>query len=61
MSRLRIRWMAGGRILQPCSLEGYAYQIDPYISCEHRCLYCYAGCPVPPLPHLAESFVEAST
>jgi len=30
------------RILAPCSLEGIAYQIDPYVGCAHRCLYCYA-------------------
>ena len=29
-------------ILQPCRLEEYTYQIDPYIGCEHRCRYCYA-------------------
>jgi len=30
------------RILQPCSLEGHTYQIDPYVGCEHDCRYCYA-------------------
>jgi DNA repair photolyase len=30
------------RIVQPCELEGHDYQIDPYVGCEHFCLYCYA-------------------
>jgi DNA repair photolyase len=30
------------KILQPCELSGYRYQIDPYIGCEHHCYYCYA-------------------
>jgi DNA repair photolyase len=29
-------------ILEPCSLQDYSYQVDPYIGCEHHCLYCYA-------------------
>jgi len=29
------------KILQPCSLKNYEYQIDPYIGCEHLCYYCY--------------------
>jgi DNA repair photolyase len=29
-------------ILQPCSLEGHTYQIDPYMGCAHHCHYCYA-------------------
>jgi len=28
-------------ILQPCGLEGFTYQLDPYKGCEHRCSYCY--------------------
>jgi|GEM_PF-5816660 len=29
-------------IVQPCSLEGYTWQIDPYVGCGHLCAYCYA-------------------
>ena len=29
-------------ILKPCSLEGFNYQIDTYVGCEHYCYYCYA-------------------
>lgn len=29
------------QILQPCNLEWFAYQIDPYVGCEHHCHYCY--------------------
>ena len=28
-------------ILEPCSLDNLAYQVDPYIGCEHFCYYCY--------------------
>jgi DNA repair photolyase len=28
-------------ILEPCSIPGFAYQFDPYVGCEHGCLYCY--------------------
>jgi len=28
-------------IIEPCELEDFNYQIDPYIGCEHRCHYCY--------------------
>lgn len=27
--------------LVPCSLNGFDYQVDPYIGCEHYCRYCY--------------------
>ncbi len=30
------------RILEPCSLKGFNYQLDTYIGCEHLCCYCYA-------------------
>jgi DNA repair photolyase len=30
------------KILVPCSLPWYTYELDPYIGCEHRCRYCYA-------------------
>ena len=29
-------------VLQPCALEGFSFQLDPYIGCEHHCYYCYA-------------------
>lgn len=29
-------------ILNPCTLQGFNYQVDPYIGCEHYCYYCYA-------------------
>jgi len=28
-------------VLEPCDLENFDYQIDPYIGCEHYCYYCY--------------------
>jgi len=28
-------------ILVPCSLEGFDYQMDPYVGCAHFCRYCY--------------------
>lgn len=29
-------------LLEPCGLEDYSYQLDPFIGCEHLCSYCYA-------------------
>lgn len=39
---MNVRPVTRGPIIQPCSLEGHAYQIDPCIGCEHLCAYCYA-------------------
>ena len=35
-------------VLEPCSLEMFTYQIDPYAGCAHHCVYCYTqnACPV---------------
>jgi DNA repair photolyase len=38
---MKVRRRDKGQILQPCSLEWFTYQIDPYIGCEHHCHYCY--------------------
>jgi DNA repair photolyase len=29
-------------LLTPCRLEGFEYQLDPYVGCGHYCYYCYA-------------------
>ena len=39
---MKIRTCSSRKILKPCSLNSYEYQIDPYIGCEHHCYYCYA-------------------
>ncbi len=38
---MKVRQRKVRKILQPCNLEWLAYQIDPYIGCEHHCHYCY--------------------
>lgn len=30
------------KILSPCSLDAFSYQLDPYNGCGHLCYYCYA-------------------
>jgi len=39
---MHVRRVSRRPILQPCSLQGHTYQVDPYIGCEHLCSYCYA-------------------
>lgn len=29
-------------IIEPCSLDGFDHQMDPYVGCAHYCYYCYA-------------------
>ena len=29
-------------LLESCAVEGFEFQLDPYVGCEHRCHYCYA-------------------
>jgi len=39
---MKVHRCSGWQILQPCKPEWlFAYQIDPYIGCEHHCHYCY--------------------
>ena len=33
--------VSGSSIIQPCALERYTHQIDPYIGCQHGSAYCY--------------------
>lgn len=39
---MNIKPCANRPVLNPCTLEGRNYQVDPYIGCEHYCYYCYA-------------------
>jgi len=39
---MRVRACGERPVLVPCLLEGYAFQVDPYVGCEHHCQYCYA-------------------
>jgi len=39
---MKVRACSRRSLIQPCSLEGHAYQLDPYVGCEHRCSYCFA-------------------
>lgn len=38
---MRIVEVERGRLLEPCSLDLFNYQIDPYAGCAHHCVYCY--------------------
>jgi DNA repair photolyase len=38
---MKVHKCSSRQILQPCSLEMFGYQVDPYIGCEHHCHYCY--------------------
>lgn len=29
-------------IIKPGRVDGYAFQLDPYVGCQHHCYYCYA-------------------
>ncbi|MGD8758838.1 MAG: radical SAM protein [Anaerolineales bacterium] len=39
---MNVQTLHRDKILEPCGLSMYEFQIDPYIGCQHHCLYCYA-------------------
>jgi len=36
-----VKEKADKQILEPCSLNNYNFQVDPYMGCQHYCYYCY--------------------
>lgn len=38
---MEIKYCNNQTVLQPCRLERFDFQIDPYIGCGHYCCYCY--------------------
>ncbi len=30
------------KALNPCKITGFDYNLNPYVGCVHRCIYCYA-------------------
>ncbi|MDJ0624024.1 MAG: radical SAM protein [Desulfocapsaceae bacterium] len=38
---MRVSTSAQKSLLSPCGLDGFNYQFDPYVGCEHYCRYCY--------------------
>ena len=38
---MKVNPCANRSVLEPCTLEGRNYQVDPYIGCGHYCYYCY--------------------
>jgi len=41
VTEMKISTCSYRSILEPCGLENFNYQVDPYIGCEHYCYYCY--------------------
>lgn len=40
--KLRVREVMAKSILNPSQISGVTYAINPYVGCQHGCLYCYA-------------------
>lgn len=38
---MQVTKISFGKILKPCTLLTFNYQLDPYLGCEHLCSYCY--------------------
>lgn len=61
-SQLRIREVMAKSILNPSRIGGVAYAINPYIGCQHGCVYCYGRFMMRYTGHHGEewgSFVDA--
>jgi len=39
---LKVKEILCRSILNKCGIEGIDYSLNPYIGCEHGCIYCYA-------------------
>ncbi|MCG8638906.1 MAG: hypothetical protein MI862_04185 [Desulfobacterales bacterium] len=38
---MKIRICTDRSVLNPCPLEKFNFQVDPYVGCSHYCSYCY--------------------
>lgn len=41
-TKLRINEVTAKSILNPSRISGVTYAINPYVGCQHACVYCYA-------------------
>ena len=39
---MRIKEIKCKKVLNPCKIEGFDYNFNPYVGCSHGCVYCYA-------------------
>ncbi len=39
---MKIKEIKCKKVLNPCKIEGFDYNFNPYVGCSHGCVYCYA-------------------